>query len=1291
MSTHIPKTLAPLNFPLSQHALIEASAGTGKTFTIAFLYVRLVLGHGQAEHSALAQGLLPKQILVVTFTEAATKELVDRIRANLSLAAEVFADDPHIPESENVELLELLKRSYLPEDYSGCRKKLLDALELMDEASISTIHAWCNRMLAEHAFDSGSLFQLSLETNQQSLKEQAAKDYWREYVYPLSGDKLELTVCALGSPKALLSKINGSINQLQCFSKPENRFALLEQAMALNADIHAQDWQALIADAEHFILKRAEPLKLHKSKIINPVCTVLVKLKEWLNSGSRYPDKLSTLKGYEKLSTKGFTEALGDKVPVLPICEHIDKLFAMQTLEAGAKYPLYEHAAHCVSALIQEQQQARGELGFDGLLIELHKALMIEASEIEESSCSASPLGEGKSKRLRLASSIAKQFPVALIDEFQDTDQVQFGIFEKIYLREQAQNQTSLLMIGDPKQAIYSFRGGDIYTYLKAAEAVGEHKYTLATNYRSTHSMVAAVNALFEHAEARTNQAFNFSFKGQNPIPFYPVKAQGLKTELVIEGKTPKSLVFWQHFAEDEGGKLKALSADGWRADMAEACASAIVDILLLSLEGKAYFADSQQSKYKQAVLPSDIAILVNEKKEAQAVKDALLAKNVNSVYLSTRGSVLDTQVAKDVLLWLKAIAEPTHIALIRNALGTQTINKPFVELERLINDENYIDAVVQQFTGYKQLWLSKDVLPMLRKFMLDFDIHKQLLERTGGERMITDLLHLGEVLQQASIKLDGIENLISYYENAMSADPKDEVEFNTPRLESDSDLIKVVTVHKSKGLQYPLVFLPYASKPAEVSRYQSFYPYHKDGELKASFDPTDAKRVLSEEIEQEDIRKLYVGLTRAKYATWVGVANNKQWNKSGLAYLLGVKPNDQLVNSALLRLAHAQPDDIEISPLPMINDLRYTPPKKPDLGEALHAHEKVQQLWNTFSYSSIQYASQDKHIATSRNLDDEPNNIDPKMSEQLSENQDDAVEPSLLDDGLALAEEQKTHHTFHRGAKPGTFLHNILEWACKTGFKRVINEPELLRHHVKTQIDNAGWHEYEEVVYPWMYNLISKPFALHGHHNKQTVALCELSLSVAEMEFWYSTHEADLLKIDALVQAYTLNGAPRRSAIPFAKLAATKSNQGSANSLMSGIFKGFIDLSFEHQGKYYVLDYKSNFLGDGDNAYTLENMEASILEHRYDLQFVIYLVALHRLLTQRLPNYHYERDVGGCIYYFLRGYQSESQGVFSVKPPLSLIEAVDAIFAGKGVQDSDMAGLEKTEHHTSAQNELPL
>jgi exodeoxyribonuclease V beta subunit len=202
------------------------------------------------------------------------------------------------------------------------------------------------------------------------------------------------------------------------------------------------------------------------------------------------------------------------------------------------------------------------------------------------------------------------------------------------------------------------------------------------------------------------------------------------------------------------------------------------------------------------------------------------------------------------------------------------------------------------------------------------------------------------------------------------------------------------------------------------------------------------------------------------------------------------------------------------------------------------------------------------------------------------------------------------------------------------------------------------------------MHELIAQAFALDNdvsgeNDNKHSAALSDLSLCVAEMEFWFSTHEADLLKIDALVQAHTLHGEPRNPALPFYDFRSNASKQGNGRSLMSGIFKGFIDLSFEYQGKYYVLDYKSNYLGDSDDAYTQENMQASIIEHRYDLQFVIYLVALHRLLKQRLQNYDYERDVGGCIYYFLRGYKCESQGVFTAKPPLSLIEAVDEIFAG--------------------------
>jgi len=668
----------------------------------------------------------------------------------------------------------------------------------------------------------------------------------------------------------------------------------------------------------------------------------------------------------------------------------------------------------------------------------------------------------------------------------------------------------------------------------------------------------------------------------------------------------------------------------------------------------------AQENAKKVRVLPSDIAILVNKKSEADEVKKALLAKNLNSVYLSTRGSVLDTQHAKDVLVWLKAVAEPTRVGHIRNALGTPSINRSFVELHSVITNESLLDEMVQQFSALKQTWQHQGVLPMLRKFMLVFDVQQTLLHGVDGERSMTDLLHIGELLQQASLKIDGISNLISYFESLLGAEEKGEVEFNKPRLESDSDLIKIVTVHKSKGLQYPLVFLPYASSGADINNKQTFFSYNdEDGNISVSFQRDVAKEPLQKESEQEEIRKLYVGLTRAKYATWVGMANNSSIHKSGIAYLLGIRDSKTDFGVALNDFCQTMPEHLQVQELPANTGQMYKRQQVITLGAAREAKTQVQQTWDTFSYSSIKYLKpkDDEALKTS-----DSTNLDQKIATRLMDNQesrevadeDQRVATASTNDNSTVVLQQSLH-TFHKGAQAGTFLHDILEWAAHQGFAHIAEHPQQLKEHLMVQTQNMGWSDYADVVCEWMMCLIADripigvlPAESSAAQNTIEVSLAELSLAVPEMEFWFSTDSASLQEIDALVTSHIFPGMMRPSATP---------------QIMTGIFKGFIDLTFEQGGRYYVLDYKSNYLGESDEFYTQENIEASILSHRYDLQFVIYIVALHRLLQQRLKDYDYDKHVGGCVYYFLRGIHAPTKGIFNTKPPLWLIEQIDDIF----------------------------
>lgn len=1241
----VPKKLVPLEFPLNANSLIEASAGTGKTFTIAFLYVRLILGHGQIEGSQLAKGLLPKEILVVTFTEAATKELVDRIRHNIALASEVFSKQGINPNNPDAGLLIALKNSYPEAQWPACQKKLIDALELMDEAAISTIHAWCNRMLSEHAFDSGSLFHKDLLTDQQAIIEQAVKDYWRLFVYPLSGDKLEYAMSIWSSPQQLLQSVIGSLHQTQYFQTVDSIDDAWQQVQSLSHEIRQQDWVIMLDQAKEFAEVTSVHMKLKANQVKNPILKVLDDLQAWLSGTGHLPDKLSSLTGYKKLSTKGFNELVSNEVPTLSVCACIDKFHLLKQQMSDLKLVFLQNASEAIAKSVQAELEKRAEMGFNDLLEHLNRALYVNKNDVSKTA----------ELNTKLINTIAKQFPVALIDEFQDTDPIQFSVFEKLYLQknnlqdsqqgtqQEHHHESCLLMIGDPKQAIYSFRGGDIYTYLQASMAVDD-KYTLGTNYRSTHSMVNAVNHVFAQKEQLSGDAFGFLFQGKNPMPFSPVEANGLSSQFKVQGETVNGLTFW--VKEEE-----KLSAPDWRSSMAQACATKIVELLNLSAKHKAGFVSTHDQSLK-ALLPSDIAILVNKRSEANMVKQALLERNLNSVFLSVKGSVLNTQEARDILYWLRAAAEPSRISLIRSALGTATLNKSFHELHQVITDEAYLDALVEQFRQYKILWQTKGVLPMLRKIMVDFKVQHELLKMPNGERILTDLLHIGEVLQKASLKVDGLLNLLHYYENLVLGAEAGNDDFHLPRLESDSSLIKIVTIHKSKGLQYPLVFLPFATQGIYINPLNAFYAYHDDdGNIQTSFSYAQAKQKLSQEQGQEEIRKLYVALTRAKYATWVGAANNPGWEQSGLSHLLSIDSKTSSICSALSALINNSDNadthtNITAVNLPDPSEQQYIATDQAALSPARIAKRDVKQVWNIHSYSSISYLH---HTIDYSNADSAElvSNLDEKRQEQLKDNLERL--PQVVDDNTEV-EFEKNLHTFPKGANPGTFLHNILEWCAHQGFAAVHTDNTLLNQHIHEQAISAGWEDYTAVLLDWIPQLLARPIVLQSN-TAVSAPLCALQTLIPEMEFWFTSHQAQIQAIDNIVIAHTFSGVERPPA---------------EAKHMTGIFKGFIDLTFEHENQYYVLDYKSNYLGENDEAYTAANIEAAILSHRYDLQFVIYILALHRLLKQRLPDYDYNKHVGGAVYYFLRGVHAPSGGIFTTKPPLALIEEVDRMFANK-------------------------
>lgn len=1219
-----PAPLNPLTLPLHGSRLIEASAGTGKTFTIALLYVRLVLGGQHSEDdTAFVRPLTPPEILVVTFTNAATQELRERIRHRLVEAAAVFRH-----QGEDSLLLAL--RSQYPEvTWPACARRLELAAEWMDEAAVSTIHSWCYRMLREHAFDSGSLFSLNLENDQQELEQEVVRDYWRTFYYPLDAEALGSITGYWKSPDQLHGQVRKLLAESEALGSP--RPAPEQTLSAAQAERSARltelkaPWPAWLDDLVP-ALEDAAKRKAFKGQSFNAKSRAnwLGALREWCDSDATRP--ALTDAAWKRLTPDGMAEIWKEGAPPCPAAwEALAELPAALNALPEPRNDLLIHAVQWCKVRLEREQERRAEMGPNDLLTHLDRAL------------------QGPNKEA-LAAQILRQFPVALIDEFQDTDPIQYRIFNAVYEVAKPRRDAAMLLIGDPKQAIYAFRGADIFTYLKAREDTAGRHVTLGTNYRSSRAMVEAVNHCFRYADEHPAGAFLFREEGgDNPLPFLPVDAKGRSEQLIHQGQPLPAMTLWPLEADEP------LSKTAYQTEMAERCASYMAELLSAGQKGESGF---QTDDALTPLKPSDMAVLVNGLQEARAIRQALASRGVKSVYLSDHDKVFSSPMAAQVERWLRACAEPLASsrqaeAHLRAALATPVLGLSLAELDHLQQNELAWEERVEQFSHYHRLWQRQGVLPLVRRMMVDFDIPARLLaEFEEGERLLTDLLHLGELLQQASAELDGEHALIRFLFDAI-ADPESHGDSHKLRLESDADLVKVVTIHKSKGLEYPLVFLPFIANHRPVKAEDVPLRWHDgEGNLQLSLEADDAILATADrERLREDLRKLYVALTRARHATWLGLAPLKGLENSALGYLLkgGNALSPEALNKALDELVEGSEIQIHQPPAPTAERVA-TVEQSSALGHARTPTRPAKEHWWIASYSALRLSGTltapvlppleptTAQEATAFEVLDEPQELSQELSQERSQ------------------PEAYHLHKFPRGPGPGTFLHGLLEWAGKQGFDTAANDMDALNDMLWRRVQLRGWQAWQEPLAGWLSALLTTPLPLAAP-TPQSVALNELESYQVELEFWFAAKRVNTQAIDALVSKHLLPGVERPAL--------------DADTL-NGMLKGFIDLAFEHQGRFYVLDWKSNYLGPNDSAYEPEALRHALLAKRYDLQAALYLLAMHRLLKARLPDYDPHQHLGGSMTVFLRGSRSPGRGVVGEPAPVELIEALDSLFAGE-------------------------
>ena len=1174
--------------PLTGRSLIEASAGTGKTYSLSFIYLRLLLGIGDKGYS---RALTVEEILVVTFTKAATEELRYRIRQNIYQLRKACLQGYH----DDVNYQQLLK---LIEDKESAAKRLYYAEQSMDQAAIFTIHSFCQRLLTTYAFEAGSLFQKVLLKDETNLYLQKVQDFWRDYFTPMSADLAKIIWQNWADPQALLADIMPYINRdipenIQLSSTPLlERINDFHRCNIYQINTIKSEWLANVDDIHMIIMQSGVN---NKSYAKNHLARWLTTVTQWAQSPTEdYTIPVKELSKFSQTELNNKTER--DKIaPSHPLFSQIEQFIAQSF---SLKDTFLFDITKLISQDIQKEKGITAQMGFDDLLTDLKQALYSQNGSY-------------------LVKQIVAQYPVAMIDEFQDTDPVQYQIFDRIY---QDRENTLLLFIGDPKQAIYSFRGADIFTYIKAKLSV-DHRFTMTTNWRSIPSMVAAVNNLF----SLKNDPFIFQ-----QIPFIPMHSAEANqyNAFLVNDRVVDALSCY--LLPD-----CITSNSDYLNYAAQCCAEQIAQWLLAD----SYFINKLGQK--KAIISSDIAVLVRTAREAEIIQQALIKRHIKSVYISNHRSVFKSTEAKEVLRILQAVMMPTDENYLRSALATCLIGASMADIDQLSYDQQVLENLVDEFNTYQTIWQNNGILVMLRYLMNRRQIAENLLMRDEGERTITNFMHLGELLQEISQELDTPHAIIRWL-NKQINEPDYNITNHEQRLESDENLINIITIHKSKGLEYPIVFLPfigtYRESDSHIYHERQTYSTHYAFELTPQI-----KQLIEQERLAEDVRLLYVALTRSIYhCSFVlaglkkGRAKQLSLNQSAIGHLLlEASENDySALQQKLMHWRDLVVIDVKL-PVP-VTFLRYQTSELNSLVANLFTR-KLDYSWRVTSYSGLQQSSSYRNHTT-----DFINDIKPAFdSEVLSDtNQTNDVGQFIGDD---MVKDESINrfdiHHFPKGAMVGTVLHECFEII---DFK----QPDL--PSITSQIiDKLNLpDDWRLPLMEWLTMVCSTPLmdglSLSQISNEQRLNELQFFLPIR--------HQVIANDLDRICKQFD-----------------ALSNQCPPLDFMTvqGMLKGYIDMIFMWQGKYYIVDYKSNYLGASAEDYTQMAMHQAMCEHRYDLQYQLYSLALHRYLRSRIANYQYPIHLGGVYYLFIRGMSTQhpQNGVFYTKPDVKLIDELDHLF----------------------------
>lgn len=1088
--------------------LIEASAGTGKTFTLSGLYIRYIV----------EKQLLPENILVLTFTKAATAELKTRLRDQLIECKNHLLDLTPIKSDDNPQLFAMYE-GYKSNE--SALKYIEMSLICFDQAAIYTINGFCQKVIDDYNSDCGSpVFQELINT----------KEYVKKFVYEFwrmqqKGTPKEFLTLIPGIDD-VIKKIDGLLNKSHYQQvKPEidwNNNDLYQQLKILR-----QSWNECQDRVLDYMFSGCFGRKFSKAayekcrsamngfieSFTIPSTNFVERFKQDYLESER--TKESTIESPEYLiQFQNFYNTL--------IYSYGDGKTSGNNLAISYMYECFNYVQQKLDDLLTQQ----GMYNYSDQIKVVHNGVKSNPS---------------------LVGRIANQWQCVMVDEFQDTDNMQLEIFDHCFNG----GKHDLIYVGDPKQAIYDFRGADVFVY-NQAKGQTQQQFNLATNWRSSDKILSASNAMFNF-----ENSFKFPW-----LQFTPSKPKPDQQKQLQDTYAPVALI-----------------------DCPEQDRKA-----LLGNEINRFL--NQASINQTAIKPENCAILVNSNKEAIALYEYLLSVDI-SVSLWSDSGVFATDCAKQLYYLIRAINYPST----NNIFTTQ--HGMFFDVS--LNDLQKLDTeeYVAEFVDYRLESHLNNIVSVIEDLFDKKDVYARLLQRLDGERHYTDLQHLLELLQQ-QVDLGHNANQLEQW----LAVQIQQVEFlqeddeRKRRIESDGKKISIMTIHKSKGLEFDHIFIPYADKikqttPRSNINLRACLATHDENNVGKVYWKHSKTAAASHELERraEKIRNLYVAITRARHRVYIGLDSQATAYKSlPITQLIKQIENDGNHFSVVNHTEVSSEKPIKIS----------TILSKPD--EFRRLLDKPQSIYSFSALSKRQHVSYEKLEAEQIEID------------------------------------FSNYFQFPKGSKSGTMQHEILE---NLDFQVTIPEiqtevvSQLIRNHYDNQWTDCLTQQIDKILNTQLW--------------KNGPQLSQITNSVDEMEF--------MLPIESIDKSTISQWLARHRNRP------TDFNQDN----LKGFLTGFIDLIFEHDNKYYVVDYKSNYLGSDFSDYSSDNLKIAIEHHYYDLQYLLYCVALIKYLQITLDGFDYKSHFGGVAYLFTRGVNGiAGQGVYTNQPEQELIEQMIGEFHGK-------------------------